>query len=121
MTHIDVYLFVLFYFSSAAISLDIVLAVMVLSPVSLVYQYMFLMPHLALDSAMACRVFRGVKLGCIQDAEDDTVLNHDSSLPTHTAVESADKCKMRNLEPHSFVIDVTITTLSGEPLGHHYP
>jgi hypothetical protein len=106
----------MFFFSSAAISLDIVLAVMVFSPASIVYKCIFIMPHLALDSAMACRVFRGIKLGYIKDADDETALK----FRTHKAtVASADKSqdKMRNLEPssHTFVIDVTKTARLGEP------
>jgi len=42
---------------------------MVLAPVSRAYQPMFVLPHVALDSAMACRVFRGVKLGHLSDTD----------------------------------------------------
>jgi hypothetical protein len=31
---------------------------------------MFIIPHVALDSSMACRVFRGLKLGLIEDVDD---------------------------------------------------
>jgi hypothetical protein len=77
---------------------------------------MFFMSHLALDSAMACRVFRGIKLGYIQDVDDETALR----FRTHKAtVASADKSQdnMHNLEPssHNFVINVTKTARSGEP------
>ena len=56
---------------SPAISLDVVLVVMVLAPISRVYPVIFVTPHLALDSAMACRVFRGLKLGYISDTDAD--------------------------------------------------
>jgi hypothetical protein len=42
---------------------------MVLAPVSRAYQPMFVIPHVALDSAMACRVFRGMKLGYLSDTD----------------------------------------------------
>jgi hypothetical protein len=56
---------------SPAISLDVVSVVMVLAPISRVYPVIFVTPHLALDSAMACRVFRGLKLGYISDTDAD--------------------------------------------------
>ena len=30
---------------------------------------MFFQPHIALNNAMACRVFRGIRLGLIQDVD----------------------------------------------------
>ena len=82
------------------------------------------MPHLAIDSAMACRVFRGIKLGYIKDADEDTALK--ISLPNHRAtVAPADKSQytMHNLESssHSFIINVTKTAHSREPLAHPDP
>jgi hypothetical protein len=105
------------FLSSAAISLDIVLVIMVFSPAPIIYKCMFVLPHLALDSSMACRVFRGIKLGYIKDDDDETALEF--SLPTHKAmVASVDmfQFKTHNLEPscHSFVIDVTKTARTGE-------
>jgi hypothetical protein len=52
---------------SATIPLSITLVVLNLAPVSLAYKLLFVMPHLVLDSLMACRVFRGLKLGLIED------------------------------------------------------
>jgi hypothetical protein len=107
----------LMFLCSAAISLDIALVVMIFSPVvPPLYPCMFFMSHLALDSAMACRVFRGIKLGYIQDVDDETALR----FRTHKAtVASADKSQdnMHNLAPssHNFVINVTKTARSGEP------
>jgi hypothetical protein len=47
-----------------------VVVVLILAPVSEVYKIMFVIPHVALDSSMACRVFRGLKLGFIDDIEE---------------------------------------------------
>ena len=41
---------------------------MIFAPVAPVYQAMFTSPNMALESAMACRVFRGVRLGLIKDS-----------------------------------------------------
>jgi hypothetical protein len=38
-----------------------------LGPVSEAYKLMFVIPRIALDSSMACLVFRGLKLGLIED------------------------------------------------------
>jgi hypothetical protein len=46
---------------------------MLLSPVPQVFHYVFVIPHIALDSAMACRVFRGINLGYILDAKSCAV------------------------------------------------
>jgi len=56
----------LYYF--ATIGLSIVMSAMVLSPgVPPVYRAMLSVPNIALENAMACRVFRAVKLGLIKD------------------------------------------------------
>jgi hypothetical protein len=53
--------------SSPTIGLNILLVVVILAPVSPAYLTMFIIPHIALGSAMACRVFRGLRLGLISD------------------------------------------------------
>jgi hypothetical protein len=73
------YLFVTFYFvflvvahdfsSSTTSGLGIVVAILYVAPVPLFYKVAFVAPRLMLDSSMACRVFRGLKLGSIQDLE----------------------------------------------------
>jgi len=55
----------LYYFPT--IGLNILLVVVILAPVSPAYLTMFIIPHIALGSAMACRVFRGLRLGLISD------------------------------------------------------
>jgi hypothetical protein len=47
-----------------------VVFVLIFAPVSEVYKIMFVIPHVALNSSMACRVFRGLKLGFIDDVEE---------------------------------------------------
>jgi hypothetical protein len=97
---------------------SILLLVMVLSPVSDVYHIMFIAPYIALVSVMACRVFRGVKLGYIKDADDGTGLIY--SLRTHTAaVVTTDKSQYKTHNPapssHSFVVETIKTARFGEP------
>jgi hypothetical protein len=109
----------LMFLFSAAIILDIALVVMILLPTGpLFYACLLFLSHLALDSAMACRVFRGIKLGYIKDVDDETALQF-SPRTRKAMVTSVDKFqfKTHNLEPpsHSFVIDVTMTAQSGEP------
>jgi hypothetical protein len=53
------------------VPINILLIVMILVPISPVYQSMFILPQVALDSCMACRVFRGLKLGDIMDIDDN--------------------------------------------------
>jgi hypothetical protein len=43
---------------------------MALAPVSMAYRTIFIQPHIVLNNAMACRVFRGIKLGLIRDVDD---------------------------------------------------
>jgi len=54
----------LHYFST--FGLNIVVIVLYVAPVSPAY-VMFCIPNIALESSMACRVFRGIKLGTIED------------------------------------------------------
>jgi hypothetical protein len=54
----------LHYFST--FGLNIVVIVLYIAPVSPAY-VMFSIPNIALESSMACRVFRGIRLGTIED------------------------------------------------------
>jgi hypothetical protein len=57
-------------FFSATIGLSIVFATMLIAPsVPAVYHSMFSVPNLALENAMACRVYRAVKLGFIKNLQ----------------------------------------------------
>jgi hypothetical protein len=47
---------------------------MFLAPVPPVYRATFTVPNIALESVMACRVFRGIKLGFIQENDRATSL-----------------------------------------------
>jgi hypothetical protein len=54
---------------SSTVGLCVLPVTMLLAPVSQLYKVMFIIPHVALDSSMACRVFRGLRLGLIGDFE----------------------------------------------------
>jgi hypothetical protein len=102
--------------SSPAMSLDIILISLMLAPVPLVYRYMFVNLHLAIDSAMACRVFRGVKLGYIKET-DDRAPSFSSRNPTAVVApleESQYKMHSHELSSRSFTIDIPKTVRSGE-------
>jgi hypothetical protein len=55
---------------SATFGLGLVVAILVLASHDPAFQIMFMFPHIALDSAMGCRVFRGLKLGLFEDIEE---------------------------------------------------
>jgi hypothetical protein len=57
----------------ATIGLSVSVAILVLTPVPVVFRTMFIVPNLALASAMACRVFRGIRLGSIEDMDLCTI------------------------------------------------
>lgn len=63
-----------YYF--ATIGLCLVVVVLMIVPVGPVYKVMFIIPHVALDSSMACLVSRGLILGLIEDI--------DASAPTQS-------------------------------------
>jgi hypothetical protein len=46
---------------------------MALAPVSMFYRTMFVQAHIALNNAMACRAFRGIRLGLIQDVNSGSI------------------------------------------------
>jgi hypothetical protein len=115
------------YFFSATIGLSIVFAVMLIAPeVPAVYHSMLSVPNLALANAMACRVFRAVKLGFIKNHQSthDGVAARSSSAPDGSGNELAFKRptlhESRNLQVN---VDITRTTdmkihddqISGKP------
>ena len=59
---------------SATIGLSIVFAAMLVSPdIPPIFHSILSVPNLALENAMACRVFRAVKLGFVKDYESSHV------------------------------------------------
>jgi hypothetical protein len=61
-------------FFSATIGLNIVTCVILLAPnIAPVYQAMLLVPNIALENAMACRVYRAVKLGFIKNPQNTSL------------------------------------------------
>jgi hypothetical protein len=106
--------------TSTAIGFNLLLIVMMLAPVSAVYHDMFVIPHIAVDSVMACRVFRGIKLGYIRDTDNitSTPLTTLRFAPRdHSAAISVGMShyEIHNIQPsdHSFVIEMTKTAQSG--------
>lgn len=72
--------------SSASIGLSLTAAVATFCPIPVVYRAMLSVPALALENAMACRVFRAVILGFIENTND--TLADTSIILTTVAVES---------------------------------
>jgi hypothetical protein len=55
---------------SATFGLGLIVAILVLASHDPAFQAMFMFPHTVFDSAMGCRVFRGLKLGLFEDIEE---------------------------------------------------
>ena len=109
---------------------------MVLAPISRVYPVIFVTPHLALDSAMACRVFRGLKLGYISDTDIPKVTslrfaqnttNNPGSLPAFEGRMGELKYSRNEIvidikkERDSKEIGNTSAKSSGAPILNHDP
>jgi hypothetical protein len=62
-----------YFLCSATIGLNIVVVSMALAPVSMIYRTLFVQAHIALNNAMACRAFRGIRLGLIQEVDGSTM------------------------------------------------
>jgi hypothetical protein len=115
--------------SSAAISFNILLTVMILSPVPLAYRYMFVPLNIAVDSVVACLVFRGIKLGYIKDRDTDsriplnTVRVPPRDHPAATSVGKFRCYQMHNMKrsSHSVDIDGTNSAGSGAPYAYGHP
>jgi hypothetical protein len=71
-------------FSTTA-GLGIAVVILFLVPAPQIYKTAFVPPRLALDSAMACRVFRGLKLGLINDIDELTVESRSKALTTRSS------------------------------------
>jgi hypothetical protein len=78
---------------------------------------MFILPHVALSSAMACRVFRGLKLGLLSDNVNQSLITRASvPLTPHsegpTITTNQHGLKSTNLDTycHSPAIQMTKTT-----------
>jgi hypothetical protein len=99
----------------------VLLVILILAPVPRAYPVMLIAPHIALDSAVACRVFRGIKLGYLSDA--DTVASKYNSMRfaqrAATSTGSSTKCEGRldDLEHprDKIVVKVTRETECAEP------
>lgn len=87
---------------------------MVLSPsVPPVFHAMFSVPNIALESAMACRVFRAVKLGFIKDTHLTT--NGSTLRSTRLQFDNGDSIALKQSTPDSSQnvhvnVDITKTT-----------
>jgi hypothetical protein len=97
------------------------------APVPPVYKAMFSVPNIALESAMACRVFRGVKLGRIVD--NNTTHNHTTlqirkhSHPTTEGSANEYAFKSGGLRLSSghtvpLAVEISKTMESGDPYGY---
>jgi hypothetical protein len=58
----------------ATFGLNMVVIVMIATDVPLLFRTMFIPAHIALDSAMACRVFRSIRLGLIENSYEDMTI-----------------------------------------------
>jgi hypothetical protein len=97
------------------------------APVPPVYKAMFSVPNIALESAMACRVFRGIKLGRIVDnniTHDHTTLQIPKrSHPTTEGSENEYALKSGGLRLSSghtvpLAVEISKTMESGDPYGY---
>ena len=114
------------FHSSVTIGVNLVVLILGFSPTAQVYHMMFITPKIALESSMACRVFRGIKLGTIEDVGGDTSKvstlhfrrpSHGSrSAVTSFPCESAPEIHrgFRSRHDGSNVIDLTKAMKSGE-------
>jgi hypothetical protein len=73
-----------FFFLSATITLNIIVVVMVFAPVPPVFHTLFGVPNVALESAMACRVFRQLRTDLVTDS--DLVTSPQFSQQSHPLV-----------------------------------
>ncbi|CAL1710763.1 unnamed protein product [Somion occarium] len=67
----------------ATVGLNLIAMVLLLTPsLSLVYQGMFTVPNVALQNAMACRVYRLLKLGIIQENPHAPIHSNSGNQPS---------------------------------------
>jgi hypothetical protein len=103
-----------------AITVNIALLFMIYSDVPAVYHAMLSAPNIALESAMACRVFRAVKLGTINHdgtAKSTTLASTRPSrpkIPGSTNEYPLDSRSLKNPSQGPIVVEVMKTTDSKE-------
>jgi hypothetical protein len=102
----------LIYFFSATIGLNIVFAIMLISPsVPVLYRPILSIPNLALENAMACRVYRAVKLGLIKNFSGTQFEISTLSSGTRDNTGNEFTLKNRNLNgPTNLQVNVDIAT-----------
>jgi hypothetical protein len=95
------------------VGLSLIVVITNLSPISPVYSAMFSVPNIALGSAMACRVFRGIKLGAISDSEGrNATLRSRSHQTNEYSLHFA-----RTTKSIPVAIQMTKTVEHGEPFA----
>jgi hypothetical protein len=92
---------------------NVVQLILILTPIPPVFHAMFCIPNLALENAMACRVFRAVRLGKI----DDSVVFHSTNqfraaTPDGYAIEADD---VENARHSHLSIQIVKATECGGP------
>jgi hypothetical protein len=88
-------------------------------PVKLIWHTLFLVPHIALESAMACRVFRSLRLGLIWDADGGTTQFSTQQPPLHAVMASADVVHGSGNSHHRpIVVEISHIAESIEPKSH---
>ena len=96
---------------------------MVWAPVPPVYQAMFTAPNIALESAMACRVFRGVRLGLIKEKGGNTTQDAAIHLTKRSGSASTNGHTFKSQDfkgprvPVPVAVEITRTTESGDPFS----
>jgi hypothetical protein len=96
--------------------------VLTIAPVSPVY-VVFCIPNIALESSMACRVFRGIRLGTIEDTASVGLKSSSgpSACPVSMAFKNDSTSKVQGLDTsrHSHIaIEFTETSKTGESDAH---
>lgn len=97
---------------SATIGMSIVTSAMLLAPgVPAVYHAMFSIPNLALECAMACRVFRAVRIGFIVDGKDVKSSGPLSGIGSSNGLALKDRSpNFDYTEPRNAPLHIEITT-----------
>jgi hypothetical protein len=106
----------------ATFGLNLVVMVLNIAPVSPVY-VVFCIPNIALESSMACRVFRGIRLGTIEDTASFGLKSSSgpSACPVPIAFKNDSTSKVQGLDTsrHSHIaIEFTETSKIGESDAH---
>jgi hypothetical protein len=99
---------------SATISLNIVSAVMIHAPVDPVFHAMLGVSNFALESAMACRVFRAVRLGMIKDISPRAPRQSSTGQMARTNEYTLNGRNLERSRSDPMVIEFTKTVEIGE-------